>query len=97
VPSIEGEDALTLHFDSRSGLLERVSTLRYRSAGRPKVPWHVDYLQWAPADGGTYPSAVSVTWEDQGHPWSFWTIDGFARNVDISREMEAARALMAGG
>ena len=97
VPSIEGEDTLTLRFDPETGLLTRLSAMRYKNADEPKVLWHVDYSQWTRSPAVTYPGKVTVTWEDEGTPWSYWAIEGCAVNVDVGPQMEAARAIMHAG
>jgi len=94
VPSIEGEDTLTLRFDPDTGLISRLSAMRYKTADEPKVLWHVDYPRWDRSPTGILPGEVAVTWEDEGTPWSYWTIEGCAVNIDVAPQMEAARAIM---
>jgi hypothetical protein len=39
------------------------------------------------------PTRSAVTWEDEGSPWSFWTIEGIEYNIDVSEKIPAATSL----
>ena len=39
---------------------------------------------FAEIDGMTLPAKFAVTWEDQGKPWSYWDLDAYYWNVDVS-------------
>jgi hypothetical protein len=95
-PSLAGEEFLVYDFSPSTGLPVRVSTMRYKRAGEPKYPWHSDLLEWRRFETGLTPSRISVTWEDEGEPWSYWTTEGIATNVDVSPQIEAGRAINRG-
>jgi len=78
------EDELTVHFDPESGLITRMTALRYRDEQSGKIPWRVDFLSWQTANGATLPAQIAVTWEDQGQPWSYWHLEDIYWNVDIA-------------
>lgn len=96
-PSVFGEDFLTYQFDPASGLPVRVSTMRYKRAGEPKYPWHTDLLEWRRFETALVPGYISVTWEDEGAPWSYWTTEGVAINIDVTSHIEAGRAINRAG
>jgi len=83
-PFGEEEDSLTVYFDPQTNLITKMTALRYRGTEPEKLPWRVDFLRWQTVDGMTIPSQVSITWEDQGRPWSVWEFAGVAWNVDVS-------------
>lgn len=86
-PFHDEEDELTVHFDPESGLISHMTAERYRSEEVGKVPWRVDFLTWETRNGVTTPDTLSVTWEDQGEPWSYWDFDGYYWNVDITETL----------
>lgn len=83
-PFEEEEDELTVHFDPDSGLIRRITALRYRDESSGKIPWHADFLTWQTTNDIQLPERIAITWEDQGEPWSYWDIDAVFWNVDIS-------------
>ena len=87
-PFHDGEDELTVHFDPESGLISHLTALRCRSEETGKVPWRVDFLTWQTVDDMTVPEQLSVTWADQGKPWSYWDFDAYYWNVDVSGVLE---------
>ena len=89
-PFGDEEDVLTVEFDSGSGLIACITALRYRDEASGKVPWYVDFLSWQTVDGVKIPARISVTWEDQGEPWSYWELEDVFWNVDISEPFATA-------
>ena len=87
-PFHDGEDELTVHFDPESGLISHLTALRFRSEETGKVPWRVDFLTWQTMNGVTVPEQLSVTWADQGKPWSYWDFDAYYWNVDVGGVLE---------
>ena len=83
-PFEEEEDELTVFFDPATGLITRMTALRYRDAESGKIPWHVDFLTWQTVEGIQVPERLAITWEDQGKPWSYWEIDHLFWNVDLN-------------
>jgi hypothetical protein len=82
-PFGQEEDELTVHFDPESGLVARMTALRYRDEESGKIPWHVDFLSWQMVNGAKLPARIAVTWEDQGEPWSYWDFEHVFWNVEI--------------
>jgi hypothetical protein len=89
-PFGDEEDELTVHFDPESGLVARMTALRYRNEESGKIPWRVDFLAWQTVNGTKLPARIAVTWEDQGEPWSYWDFEEFYWNVDISKTLATA-------
>ena len=89
-PFGDKEDELMVHFDLESGLVARMTALRYRDEVSGKIPWHVDFLSWQTVNGAKLPARIAVTWEDQGEPWSYWNLEDFYWNVDVSETLVTA-------
>ncbi len=84
------EDELIVHFDPETGLIRRMTALRYRDAESGKIPWHVDFLAWQMVKGMQVPLRASILWEDQGKPWSYWDFEAYFWNVDVSETLPSA-------
>jgi hypothetical protein len=91
VPFEEQEDALTVHFDSQSGLISRMEAMRHKN-GPEKVLWLVDFLRWGQFQGSLLPTQISITWADDGKPWSYWDWEAFEWNVDITEHIPEAQS-----
>ena len=52
-----------------------------------KLPWHADFLAWQVVNGTKLPARISITWQDQGEPWSYWDLEDIFWNVDISEAL----------
>ena len=60
-------------------------------------PWIVDRNAGGPCfrpgeqtfHGIKIPSPASVTWLDEGTPWSVWTVEDVVYNVDVSEYIRA--------
>ncbi len=90
VPFGELEDTFTVTFDPLSGLVRAFETLRYKEPGdEAKRHWRNEPLGWRTFHGIRIPSPASVTWLDEGKPWSVWTIEDVAFNVDVSAYIRA--------
>lgn len=87
-PFGDQQDEVTFHFDPQSGLITRITALRYRDEAGEKLPWVAEMLAWQTVNGMKLPSRVAITWEDQGRPWSYWDFEGVAWNVDIAPWLE---------
>ena len=83
-PYGDGEDELTVHFDPQTNLITRITALRFRDAESGKIPWYADLLTWQTVAGVQVPKRIAITWEDQGKPWSYWDLEEYFWNVDIS-------------
>jgi hypothetical protein len=90
VPFGEEEDTFTVSFDAQTGLIRMLQAMRYREAtDESKIPWRNEPLGWQTFHGIKIPSPASVTWLDEGTPWSVWTIEDVAYNVDVSEYIRA--------
>ena len=50
--------------------------MRYRDAGDEKtILWINEVLGWKDVDGWRIPVPATVTWLDQGLPWSTWWME----------------------
>ena len=83
VPFEEREDVVTVYFDEQTGLINRMSALRYKTE-EDKIPWTVEFLEWHLMNGGMYPAHIAVTWADEGTPWSYWHFEAIDWNVDLT-------------
>jgi hypothetical protein len=67
-------------------MIDTMAAMRYREAGagKSKILW---ITRNEPGDSisGTKISKVgSATWQDQGSPWAFFTLEDVVYNVDVS-------------
>jgi len=83
-PFEEGEDKLTVYFDEETSLVTCMKGLRYKGQSTEKVPWRCDFVSWQDVNGCKLPARVSIEWEDDEEPWSFWDISRLVWNVDIA-------------
>lgn len=75
VPFGPREHELTWHFDPTTGLLAQISSFRYKTTTDAwRTPWHVDIEQYNVFEKITVPSSLSITWEDDGHPWAVFNV-----------------------
>lgn len=86
-PFGEQEDELVFHFDPQTGLVSRTSALRYQGNTGKKVPWYAEIQEWQTINGMKLPLEVSVVWENQPGPWSYWRFEHILWNVDISQQL----------
>jgi hypothetical protein len=79
------EDRLHVTFDPHTGLIRALEGQRFKGAeDAEKTGWRTEALGWRSFHGVRIPSPASVTWADEGPPWSVWTIEDVAYNVDVS-------------
>jgi hypothetical protein len=83
VPFENQKDTLTVRFDSQTGLISRMEAMRCKN-GPEKVLWLVDFLRWGQFQDTVLPTRISITWADDGTPWSYWDWEAFEWNVDLS-------------
>ncbi len=91
VPFKDGTETLEAHFDPASGRMTHFSALRFAEDSPVKEPWRVDLLTWRPFYGMLIPGEISVAWGESGSPWSYWSLDGVAYNVNVSDQLGPAR------
>ena len=91
VPFGGQEDSLLVSFDPHTGLMTQMSAQRYRGQEKVKTPWRVEYRNWRTLHSIKIPMRLTVTWEDESSPRSFWTIEGVEYNVDVSEQIPGSR------
>ncbi len=84
VPFGEKTDSLLFEFDAKTHLITQISALRYKGQGDDKTPWLIEITEWKRFHSFKIPARFSVTWEDEGSPWSYWTVEGVEYNVDTT-------------
>jgi hypothetical protein len=90
VPFGEDEDVFTATFDPQTGLLLKLEAMRWKEpTSETKILWRNEPLGWQVFHGIKIPSPASTTWLDEGTPWSVWTTEEVAYNVDVSEYIRA--------
>ena len=102
VPFGEQEEALSAEFDPESGLMRRMSGMRYRNHEQTKTPWRGELSDWRTLHGIKVPHRNMAIWEDQGEPYGIFEIEGAEYNVGDSGKIspdsfEADEARLPGG
>ena len=93
VPSPEGRDALNLHFDPATGLLNSVEALRWRDeSDAAKLPWRGNVTGWSEFHGVKVANPSELMWVNDGKPWAVWHIEDIAYNVDVDDYIRASGA-----
>lgn len=91
VPFSEQEDSLLVGFDPQTGLMTQMSAQRYRDQEEKKTPWWIECLDWKTFHSVKIPARIAVTWEDEGSPWAFFTVEGVEYNVDVTEKIPTAK------
>jgi hypothetical protein len=81
------EDSLRFEFDPETGLMTRMSGMRYRDQEETKTPWRGEYSDWRTVHGIKVPHRLVGTWEDQEEPYIILDLEGAEYNIDISEEI----------
>ncbi len=84
VPFRDREEALTFRFDPQTGLMTEAAAVRRGGQQAMGTPWRIEYGDWQALRSLTIPTQVAVTWEGEGRPWLYATVDGVEYNVDVS-------------
>jgi hypothetical protein len=87
IPYGEQNDELLFKLDEKTGLISNVSAQRYRGQDDNKTPWRIELTEWKNFHSVKIPVRFAVTWEDEGSPWSYWTVEGVEYNVDIEDKL----------
>ena len=82
-PFNEPSDSLQLTFNSETHLIENFTAQRYKETDA-MTGWRLECIDWDEFHTMKIPSKISVTWEDEGKPWAYFTIEGVEYNVDVS-------------
>lgn len=90
VPFETSEEAFTVFFDSKTGLIKRMEAMRYRDAAdTEKILWRLDIFNWETYQGVLLPSHSTVTWADEGSPWLIINVEDIVFNVDVDNYIRA--------
>ena len=92
VPFGSGHDEATVRFTG--GHPSRLSALRFKRVGDPKIWWHVDYSRWVLQEGIAVPQRMDVSWEDEPRLWLSFEVDGFAADVEAEPRLRQVSELM---
>jgi hypothetical protein len=87
LPYGETTESLLANFDPETGLMTHLSAARYSSESTEKTPWRVDLLTWKTFHGVNIPDQIAMAWGESGSPWSYWTVDGVAYNVNVDDQL----------
>jgi len=84
VPFGASEQEFTVRFDSQSGELVHIETLRYRDEKVGALRWWGDLIRGESFNGEPGPLTFEVTWEDEGTPWLVYQVEDVVFNSDVS-------------
>lgn len=88
IPYKEAYDTITIYENKDTNLMDSLEAMRYKGQSKDKVLWHIDFIEWNNLNGIMIPSYLSVKWDDEKKPWSFWSIKGILYNIEISDGFE---------
>jgi hypothetical protein len=88
IPYGQQNDSLDFKFDLKTGLISQIWAMRYKGQNEEKTPWMIDITEWMTSHYIKVPSRFSLTWEDEGSPWSYWTVEDVEYNVEISEMLK---------
>jgi hypothetical protein len=83
VPFTDEAEVFTVRFDPRTGLLTSMESMRYKGETGVKVLWITEVLEWGEIDGLPAPMRTSVTWADEGTPWTTLRTEEVLLNADL--------------
>lgn len=88
VPFAEAEERFVVRFDSETGLVRLMETMRYREATEQakKILWLAATLPGKPitVQGINMPAVQTATWLDVGKPWATLTTEEIVYNADVN-------------
>ncbi|KCZ71107.1 hypothetical protein ANME2D_03139 [Candidatus Methanoperedens nitroreducens] len=93
VPFGEQNDELLFTFDQKTNLITHVSAWRFRGQEEEKMPWLIEFTEWKTFHSVKIPARFEVTWEDEGSPWSYWTVEGVEYNIDITDNLPVSLSI----
>ena len=85
VPFGEVTEHFTVVFDARTGLLQRMESLRYKGAEADgKTLWINEVRQWGLLDGRPVPLVTAVRWGDERSAWAVLRTEEVLINADLA-------------
>lgn len=86
VPFDGTDERITVHFDSQSGLIRSMESMRFKEAvSVEKILWTNEVLAWSELDGYMLPVDTAVTWLDEGTPWAYFTVEEIVYNANVDQ------------
>jgi hypothetical protein len=89
VPFGAAEERIVARFDSKTGQLWLLESMRYKGAAGAKTLWLNESRGWARLGDYTLPTIGTATWGDDGTPWLMFTIEDVAYNLDVDTSLTA--------
>jgi hypothetical protein len=88
LPDADMLEALTLKFDTETGLISELATQRYRDQGENAVRlfWQNHALAWGMLNGVQTMVRSNTQWETDA-PWATWEIEQVVVNADVSARL----------
>jgi hypothetical protein len=87
IPLRESFEQLSVTFNTETGMLAEMATLRYKGDG-PRLPWKIIVDSWKPAKGTQLP-VLSIAWGNEAGPSLKVAIEGIQYNADVSEYLES--------
>jgi len=87
-PFNDSQDSLQIYFNPETKRIDTFTASRYKDTDEEKTLWRIECLEYGEFHSVSIPSKISVTWEDEGTPWSYFTIEGVEYNVDVSEFLD---------
>lgn len=90
VPYGEAEEHFVVRFDSVTGLLDILESMRYKGAeSDAKTLWLNQAVEWRDIGGRTIPAVGAVTWFDEGTPWAVFTVESLTYNANVQDDIRS--------
>jgi hypothetical protein len=89
VPYGTSEERFVVRFDPATGLPQLAEVMRYKGAAEHKTLWLNEIRAWGTVGGQLLPTGGALTWLDEGVPWTVFTVEDVAYNVDVDTSLAA--------
>jgi hypothetical protein len=84
VPFGETTETFMVDFDPVTGMLIRMESLRHKGEDEAKTPWITEVVEWGVLDGSPAAMVTTVTWADEGSPWTTLRTEEVVLNADLT-------------
>lgn len=89
VPFGENEDEFTVFFNQQTGLIDKMTAMRWKNAGDiEKTLWEAQAKEWGEVKGIQMPVLFAAQWMDESSPWLMAKIEDATWNVDVSEYIQ---------
>jgi hypothetical protein len=90
VPFVDQEERFVVRFDSDSGLVTWLESMRYQStSSTEKTLWLNHLTAWEMRDGRPALKTGAAIWMNDGKPWAVFTVEEIVLNVDVQTYIRA--------